>query len=290
MLSDALRYLSLSICSFSRTTLIFVHSRLNSTCRSLVMLVSLFVSVRVYVSVCLSICLSVFLSICVCVSVCVYVCVCVGGGMSLCFAVIPADSASWRMRCVAKVTKIPPKHLQDYGSTAASPAHPSMTDCQGNWPSRASGSSNVELLLRFHLLPGQVGPGSRLSWADSAEVRVEKLLLVGHAWIMTAISQRLIFMQSHCSMTGMSDCIAWFASSLAYWLAESHRHFSISCIAGPTSPSLQRVPGPAFVSWVLFDDKTQRSPMLSVGVFWWDFFWCFFLFLFLSAFLVFATQ
>ena len=111
---------------------IFVHSRLNSTCRSLVMLVSLFVSVRVYVSVCLSICLSVFLSICVCVSVCVCVCVCVWVvGMSLCFAVIPADSASWRMRCVAKVTKIPPKHLQDYGSTAASPAHTSMTDCQG---------------------------------------------------------------------------------------------------------------------------------------------------------------
>ena len=110
-------------------------------------------------SVDLSVCLSVYLRVCVCVCVCM--CVCVGGGMSLCFAVIPADSASWRMRCVAKVTKIPPKHLQDYGSTAASPAHTSMTDCQGNWPSRASGSSNVELLLRFHLLPGQVGPGSR---------------------------------------------------------------------------------------------------------------------------------
>ena len=195
-------------------------------------------------SVCRSVCLSFCLSACVCLCVCM--CVCVGGGMSLCFAVIPADSASWRMRCVAKVTKIPPKHLQDYGSTAASPAHPSMTDCQGNWPSRASGSSNVELLLRFHLLPGQVGPGSRLSWADSAEVRVEKLLLVGHAWIMTAISQRLIFMQSHCSMTGMSDCIAWFASSLAYWLAESHRHFSIFLYCGADVAFPTTRAGPCF--------------------------------------------
>ena len=150
-------------------------------------------------------------------------------------------------------------------------AHPSMEAGQGDWPSRASESSNVELFVRFHLLPGPVGPGSRHACVSSywgchravyhcqplcieletktrSQVHMHKAfpaltqlrstwkkLLLGYARIMGCKLQVIFHsMHSERRSKGVSACITWLSSSLAYWLAESDISGlpALSCIVG----------------------------------------------------------